>query len=189
MADLQHFYLFPGLPFEIRELIWIFSLPGARSIRARLALEALSWIYHNGKSPEVLDVKFSYEESGPIPALWTSRESRQVALSAYRPRVAGWKTIYFCPDRDTVLFAGFETMFKTLLSHGSRPASIAQLLVNICEREASQFADSSTNVEWWEPVLDRLGYITREPSLSGQTPPDQEKTNRYTTSNMPHMIY
>jgi hypothetical protein len=51
--------------------------------------------------------------------------------------------------------------------------------MNIYEREASQFADSSTNVEWWEPVLERLGYITREPSLSGQAPPYQERTNRY----------
>jgi hypothetical protein len=79
-------------------------------------------------------------------------------------------------------------MFETLVLHGSRPASIARLLVNICEREASQFADSSTNVEWWEPVLERLGYITREPSLNGQAPPDQERTNRYTPSNIPHMI-
>jgi hypothetical protein len=48
-------------------MIWISSFPGARSIRVRLVLdEALSWIYHNGKSPEVLDVKFSYEESDPL---------------------------------------------------------------------------------------------------------------------------
>jgi hypothetical protein len=170
-------------------MIWISSFPSARSIRVRLALEALSWIYHDGKSPEVLDIKFSYEESDPIVALRTCRESRRAVLSVYRPRVAGWKTIYFCPDHDTVLFAGFEPMFETLVSHGSRPASIAQLLMNICEREASHFADLSTNVEWWEPVLERLGYITREPSLSGQAPPDQERTNRYTPSNIPHMIY
>jgi hypothetical protein len=75
-------------------------------------------------------------------------------------------------------------VFKTLVLHGSRPASIAQLLINICEREASQFVDSSTNVEWWEPVLERLGYITRELSLSGQAPPDQKRTNRYTPSNI-----
>jgi hypothetical protein len=62
-------------------------------------------------------------------------------------------------------------VFETLVSHGSRPASIARVLMNIYGREASQFADSSTNVEWWEPVLERLGYITREPSLSGQAPP------------------
>ena len=84
--------------------------------------------------------------------------------------------VYFCPDRDTVLFAGFEM----LVSQGSRPA-IARLLLNVCERGVSQFADSSTNVEWREPVLERLGYITRESSLSGQAPPDQEKTNRYIT--------
>ena len=80
-------------------------------------------------------------------------------------------------------------MFETLVLHGSRPASIAQLLVNICEREASQFADSSTNVEWWEPVLERLGYITRELSLSGQALPYQERTNRYTPSNILYIIY
>ena len=62
-------------------------------------------------------------------------------------------------------------MFETLVSHGSRPAFIARVLMNIYGREASQFADSYTNVEWWEPVLERLGYITREPSLSGQAPP------------------
>jgi hypothetical protein len=165
------------------------SFPGARSIRARPVLEALSWIYHNRKSRQVLDVKFSYEESDPIVGLRTSRESHQAVLSVYRPRVARWKIIYFCPDRDTVLFAGFETVLETLVSHGLRPASIAQLLMNICECEASQFADSSTNVEWWEPVLERLGYITREPSLSGQAPPDQERTKRYAPSNIPHMIY
>jgi hypothetical protein len=77
----------------------------------------------------------------------------------------------------------------TLVSHGLRPASIAQLFMNICELEANRFADSSTNVEWWEPVLERLGYITREPSLSGQAPPHQERTNRYTPSNIPHIIY
>jgi hypothetical protein len=70
-------------------------------------------------------------------ALRTSRESRQAALSAYRPRVTRWGIIYFCPDRDTVLFVGFETVFETLVSHRSRLASIAQLLINTCEREAS----------------------------------------------------
>ena len=80
-------------------------------------------------------------------------------------------------------------MFETLVSYGSRPASVAQLLMDICEREASQFVDSSTNVEWWEPVLERLGYITRELSLYGQAPPHQERTNRYAPSNIPHMIY
>jgi 2EXR family len=189
MADLQHFHLFPELPFEIREMVWMSSFPGARSTRARPALEALNWIYHNRKARQILDVTFSYEDSDRIVALRTSRESRQAALSVYRPRVTGWGIIYFCPDRDTVLFAGFETVFETLVSHGSRPASIAQLLMNTCEREASQFADSSTKVEWWEPVLERLGYITREPSLSGQAPPDQERTDRYTPSNIPHMIY
>jgi len=89
MADLQHFHLFLGLPFEIREMIWIFSLPGARSIRTHLALEALSWIYHNRKSREVLDVKFSYEDSDLIAALRTSRESREAVLPVYRPRVIG----------------------------------------------------------------------------------------------------
>jgi hypothetical protein len=167
----------------------MYSFPGARLIRVHLALEALSWTYHNSKSPEVLDVEFSYEDSDPIAALRTSRESRQAALSFYRPRVTGSGIICFCPDRDTVLFAGFETVFETLVLYGSRPASIAQLLMNICEREASQFADSSTNVEWWEPVLERLGYITRELSLSGQAPPDQKRTNRYTPLNIPYMIY
>ncbi len=182
MADLQYFHRFPELPFEIRQMIWMFSFPRARSVRVRLA--ALNWFYHNGKSPEVRDVKFSHEESDPIVALWTCRESRQAVLSVYRHRVARGKTIYFCPDRDTILFAGFEPIFETLVSQGSRPAFIARLLVNLCERGASQFADSSTNVEWREPVLERLGYITREPSLSGQAP-DQEKPNRYTTRIYP----
>jgi hypothetical protein len=147
MADLQHFHLFPGLPFEIREMVWMSSFPDARSIRARPVLEALSWIYHNRKSRQVLDVKFSYEDSNPIVALRTSRESCQAALSVYRPRVTEWGIIYFYPNRNTILFAGFETVFETLISHGSRPASIAQLLITICERKASQFPDSSKNVE------------------------------------------
>jgi hypothetical protein len=73
----------------------MFSFPGAHSIRVRLALEALSWTYHDSKSLEVLDVEFSYEDSDPIAALRTSRESRQAALSVYRPRVTGWGIIYF----------------------------------------------------------------------------------------------
>jgi hypothetical protein len=181
MADLQHFHLFSWLPGEIREIIWLFSFPSARSIRVCLA--------HNSKSLEVLDVEFFYEDNDPVAALRTSRESRQAALSVYRPRVIRWGIIYFCPDRDTVLFAGFETVFLTLVSHGSRVGHIACLCMNICERESSQFADSSTNVKWREPILERLQYITRESSLSGQAPPDQKRTNRYTPSNIPHMIY
>jgi 2EXR family len=89
MADLQHFHLFPELPFEIREMVWMSSFPCARSIRARPVLEALSWIYHNRKSRQVLNVKFSYEDSDLIAALRTSKEPRQTVLSVYRPRVTG----------------------------------------------------------------------------------------------------
>jgi hypothetical protein len=117
-------------------------------------------------------------------ALQTSTESRQAALLVYRCIVTGGRTIYFSLDRDTLLFAGFETVFETLVSNAWRPGHIAQLLINTCDLEASQFADSSTTIEWSEPILEKLGYIKREQSLSGQAPPDQERRSRYTSSNI-----
>lgn len=188
----QHFHLFLELPFEIREMIWKFSLPSTRSIRVRLLVledRPLNLFYHRNKSLRVLDVEFSYEDHDLIMALQTSKESRQAALLVYRCLVTSGRTIYFCPNRDTLQFAGFETVFETLVSNAWRPASIMQLLMGMCNLEASRFADSSTTVEWSEPVLKRFGYITMERSLNGQAPLDEERRNRYVPSNVHPIQY
>jgi hypothetical protein len=74
-------------------------------------------------------------------------------------------------------------VFKALVSNACRPTEIAQLLMNTCDLEASRFADSSTTIEWSEPILEKLGYIKREQSFCRHAPLDQERRKRYAPSN------
>jgi hypothetical protein len=145
----QNFHQFPKLPPEIREKIWKFSFPDARSIRV------CPYIPKDGDPPLLVDVdeprkvlvEFSYEDDNPIVALKTSRESREIALSVYRSFGKGGRIIYFCPDRNTLLFAGLEEVFFMLVLAGDRPGSVIQLLRNTFDYKASQFADSSTTIK------------------------------------------
>jgi hypothetical protein len=179
----QNFHQFPELPPEIREKIWKFSFPDARSIRVCPIVPKdghLSLPVHGNKPQRVL-VKFSYEDDNPIMALKTSRESRGIALSVYKcfiehPRglelegdeedldlPLGGKITYFCPDRDTLLFAGLEEVFMMLLLSGERPGSVTQLLTNTFDHEASQitdqFADSSTTIKWSSILENTTSYV------------------------------
>jgi hypothetical protein len=178
----QHFHPFTKLPFEIRKMIWKFTFPDARSIRVRPLVpddRFLCLLDHSNNRVGVLDVGFSYKDNDPIVALRTVRESRQAAQSVYRCLVKNGQTIYFCPDRDTLLFAGFEKVAETLVLNAWRPASIAQLLRNTCDREASPFADTSTIIQWSGPVLARSANIKSEPSLGRQAPLHQERRDKY----------
>jgi hypothetical protein len=146
----QNFHLFSKLPREIREKIWKLSFPDGRSIRVCPIVPKdgyLALLVRGNKLQRVL-TEFSYEDNDPIVALKTSRESREIALSVYRSFVKGERIIYFCPDRDTLLFAGLETVFLMLLYIGGRPG----LLRNILDHEASQledqFRDPSTTIKW-----------------------------------------
>jgi hypothetical protein len=79
---------------------------------------------------------------------------------------------------------GFETMFKALISNAYRPTEITQLLINTCDLKASRFTDSSTTIEWSEPILEKLGYIKREQLFCRYTPLYQERRKRYIPSNI-----
>jgi hypothetical protein len=151
----RDFHRFSELPLEIREMIWTFSFPGARSIRVRPTMpkDGRLPLLSYRKKPQRVLVKFSYEDNNPIAALHTSRESRKAALSALSVGRGLIKNgIYFCPDRDTLLFTGLEAMFQTLLSCAGRPPSIVRLLTNTLDYEASQLAGqcarSSTTIKW-----------------------------------------
>ena len=106
----------------------------------------------------MVHVKFSYEDNNPIAALRTSRESRKAALSVYQRCIENG--IYFCPDRDTLLFTGLEEMFQTLLSTGARPHYIVRVLTNTFDYEASQLAGqcarSSTTIKWSAPFFEHI---------------------------------
>jgi len=97
-----------------------------------------------GNKPQRLLIEFSYEDNNPIVALKTSGESRKIALSVYRSFVKDGRRIYFCPNRDTLLFAGHEAVFSMLLFTGERPGFVTQLLKNTFDHEASQLTNSST---------------------------------------------
>jgi hypothetical protein len=65
----RHFHLFTELPFEIRQMIWKFSLPAARSIRVHPLVpedRSLGLLDHSNKRVGVLDVGFSYEDNDSI---------------------------------------------------------------------------------------------------------------------------
>ena len=88
------FTLFPNLPAELRIKIWRYSLPGPRIIEAA---------YH--------DLSFSFNGAHPPPVFQACRDSRNVALSVYKPlfksamRKDRFKTlphIYINPAHDTV---------------------------------------------------------------------------------------
>ncbi|KAF8847688.1 hypothetical protein BDZ45DRAFT_811400 [Acephala macrosclerotiorum] len=164
----RDFHRFSELPLEIREMIWTFSFPGARSIRVRPTLpkDGLLPLHSDCNKPQRLLVKFSYEDNNPIAALQTSGESRKAALSVYRGFIENG--IYFRPDRDTLLFTGLEEMFQTLLFGGARPHSIVRLLTNTLDYEASQLAGqcarSPTTIKWSAPFLEHIttqSYVIR----------------------------
>jgi len=76
--------------------------------------------------------------------------------------------IYFCPNRDTLLFTGLKEMFWILLFSGERPHSIFRLLANTLDYEASQLAGqctrSSTAIKWSAPFLEHIttqSYVKR----------------------------
>jgi hypothetical protein len=147
-------------------MIWTFSLPGACSIRVRPTVpkDGLLPLLSDRYKPRRVLVKFSYEDNNPIAALRTSRESRKAALSVYQYCIENG--IYFCPDRDTLLFTGLEAMFRTLVLTGERPHFIVRLITNTLDYEASQLAvqcaRSSTTIRWSAPGFEHLtkSYVT-----------------------------
>lgn len=157
----QDFHRFPKLPPEIREMIWTFSFPGTRSIRVRPLVpegRPVHLLNHDNK-PQRVDVRFSYEDNnGPIIALKISKESRKAALSVYHCFVGGGRKIYFCPNRDTLLFEGLRAVFWKLLRAGESARSVLRLLTNTCDHEATQlagqFAYSSPTIEWLAPCFE-----------------------------------
>jgi hypothetical protein len=179
---LQNFHLFPKLPPEIREKIWSFSA-GARSIRVRplVARDRLSVLRRGKKS--VLDIQFSYKGTDPIVALWVSRESRSTVLLHYNSRPIGGRTIYFCPDRDTVVFTGLGTAIMTL-APGARlgPTEISELLGNTCELEARQFPDTSTIIEWGP--CEKLDLRIKICDLEGSRPRDLSAAVEWSVPNL-----
>jgi hypothetical protein len=179
----RDFYRFSELPLEIREMIWKFSFPGARSIRVRPIMPKdglLRLRSYRGEFQRVI-VEFSYEDNNPIAALHTSRESREVAVSALSVgRGLIENGIYFCPDRDTLLLTGLEAMYQTLLSCTGRPPTIMRLLTNTLDDEASrlagQCARSYTNIKWSTPLFKHIStYIDISDDTSEGYEMDEER--------------
>lgn len=97
------------IPLEIRKLIWQYSLPASRIIQFTVRED------HNG---------FFFSGSVPLVALHICSESRQEALSIYRPFFAfdhemesASRPIYFCPARDILYFADDNALRDEQLIH------------------------------------------------------------------------
>jgi hypothetical protein len=140
---LRDFHRFSELPLEIREIIWIFSLSGACSIRIRVhplvPKDGRLLILFDRNKYRMDHIKFFYKDNNPIAVLRTSSKSRKAALSVYQYYIENG--IYFCSDRNTLLFTGLEEMFRILLSTGARPYYIIQVLTNTFDYKANQLAD------------------------------------------------
>jgi hypothetical protein len=122
----RNFHRFPELPLEIREKIWKFSFPDARSIRVYpiILKDNNPPLLVNENKPQRVLVEFSYEDNNPIAVLKTSGESRKIALSVYRSFIKGGRRIYFYLNCNTLLFAGLKAVFLMLLYTRERPGFI-----------------------------------------------------------------
>jgi hypothetical protein len=101
-------------------MIWRRFFPSAlSSVPAGFALRPpvskghlLSWLYPVNKFTGFFYVKLSNEDKAIIIALQISGDSHRAALLVYRCLVARGRTIYFYPDRDSLLSAGLETLYQ-----------------------------------------------------------------------------
>ncbi|PMD14651.1 hypothetical protein NA56DRAFT_369102 [Hyaloscypha hepaticicola] len=89
---LTKFTCFDKLPFELREMVWKFALPGPRTITVSKTDKSVPQVKTNAKG--IL----------PTPLMHTCHESRQLALQRYKPAFSvfleGNKDIYFDWERD-----------------------------------------------------------------------------------------
>jgi hypothetical protein len=114
-------------------------------------------------------------------ALKTFRKSRKIALSVYRNFVKGKRIIYFCPDRDILLFAGLVKVFWMLSRTRERPGLVTQLLANTFDHEASQLMDQlahSSTIKWLSILENTTSYVMRRgrPIMTYRLPPPRSRS-------------
>jgi hypothetical protein len=129
------FHLFPKLPLELREYIWMLSLPEHRLIKVTVAAADLVYdsTYHSRKDRSNDTNPAPYESKNDLenivsgvnyrlhlgstithsPLLFVNHEANAVVHRTYRVRVpltqrvpnADTPRLRFCPERDTILIA------------------------------------------------------------------------------------
>ena len=108
LENVIPFSLFTHLPFEIRERIWEFSLPGPRVVTLDTDRQSLT--------PEQLPFSRAFEAKHPVQ-LRTCREARTVAKRRYQ-LAFGSRNVYFDFDGGDILYFGPESQAGTLLDQG-----------------------------------------------------------------------
>ena len=111
------FTLFPGLPLELRLMVWKFALPGPRIITVKRCIRQLA--KNDWANADCGHQKVARSNAISPALLYANRESRTVALASYKPSFGSqlFKPAYFDFAHDSLFFPMASTDLESFLVH------------------------------------------------------------------------